>query len=111
MKYIILFLICANVFADNSVNILQTGNNDRITVDQIGNGHIANISLSGDNKTVNVFQEGTTPQSASINLYGVSPISVSISQTSVGTSTLPIDISSTCTAAAGCGTITIQSNQ
>lgn len=111
MKYIILFLLCCNVFADNLVKINETGNNNSILVDQIGSGHIADLTLSGDNKTVNIYQEGITPQTAIVNLYGVSPISVSISQTGAGNNTTPIDITSTCTAATSCGTITIQSNQ
>ena len=109
MKYILIFLFCINVYADNSVTIDQTGINDRVTIDQIGDGQSANIILNGDNKTVNLIQEGTTPQSAAINLYGTAPVSVSISQINLGVTASLIDVTSSCTAPSSCGTITIQS--
>ena len=94
MRFLFLLLLSFSVYADNSINIEQIGNNNQYTISQENDGKYVNISLGGvassDNNTISVTQQDTGSHSASIELPNGINNGVSITQSGSGNQTTSI---------------------
>ena len=134
MKFVML-LFCSSVYADNQVYIDQIGSYNNVSIEQIsstsastytdlhmnGNYNTAiihqesivgtkniSLSLSGNNKTVDIIQQGSGNHQASILLSGEKS---GLNLIQNGNISQSYSLNFTCTTPGGCATIQVQLGQ
>lgn len=128
-----MLLFCSSVYADNQVYIDQIGSYNTITIEQIsssstysdlringnyndvyilqestfGNKNIS-LSISGNNKTVDIIQQGSGNHQANISLSGEKS---GLNLIQNGNIPQSYSLNFNCTTPGGCATIQVQQSQ
>jgi hypothetical protein len=95
MKYLILALVCVNVWAaDNTITVDQVGDNNTVYISQDGTAHSITVNLgrtsSVDNTNINIVQQGTGAKTAGVDIPSGINNSVTVFQDGVGNHTASI---------------------